>query len=471
MKSFRCVSLVLILGGTFGSARIAPAVTVLDLISHSEHIIEVALSAASSNSWSVKGVQNLKGASALPSGGVVVAVAAGDLAAVTNGGGGTSAPALWFVGDYDFILSPKDASGGLLHWNGRWFNVDRPTESSSWLLHPSGELNGVWDGATFLLAGAVTYVLGHPDVILPDRLQARWSDPEKIGHVAGPARSVMGIDLHRNGSLSLYVGSDQGDHIFRRQADREALLDTIPGSKSQAVLWSDLDGDGWLDFVSSRNGQLTGWWNNRDGGFRSNTVVQGDETFTGLAPWRIKGKPAAVLSAQSFPQLWMAGTNRAWSETSLLFAKSNWPSQLGEPRWLFVADFDNDSWPDVLQVAQRATAFYRGQADGTIASPRIVEAMGIPDRLGMASVADFNSDGNLDIVVGGPDGCRFWLGMGNVKFREETSGVGQLGEAAKRPCSGVAPGDINNDGWTDLILFHPDRSPTVFLNRGFASLQ
>ncbi len=84
---------------------------------------------------------------------------------------------------------------------------------------------------------------------------------------------------------------------------------------------------------------------------------------------------------------------------------------------------------------------------------------------GGVCLGDFNSDGRCDIVLSRPHGgLKLYRNEGNFQFRDitESAGVG----CNDSWTTGVAFGDINNDGLLDLLVSCYDDSNRLFINQG-----
>jgi hypothetical protein len=135
---------------------------------------------------------------------------------------------------------------------------------------------------------------------------------------------------------------------------------------------------------------------------------------------------------------------------------------------VLVADFDNDTWPDIY-VADDSTSsiLYKNNHDGTftdiaIESGVAYSADGKPQSGMGVSAADFDCDGNLDIVKTNfaGDTATLYHNRGNMMFEDETFQTG-LGRNTRFLSWGVAFFDYDNDGWADILVTNGHVYPEV----------
>ncbi|HET9795583.1 MAG TPA: CRTAC1 family protein [Thermoanaerobaculia bacterium] len=124
------------------------------------------------------------------------------------------------------------------------------------------------------------------------------------------------------------------------------------------------------------------------------------------------------------------------------------------------ADFDGDGWTDLFFTGSAGNAnkprsgpcgvLYRNRGDGTFED--VTERSGIRAcgwQMG-AHWIDVDSDGLPDLVVAGLDCTRVWRNLGGGKFRDVTRELGI--DVGRQFTIGVAAGDIDGDGRTDLYF-------------------
>jgi len=222
-----------------------------------------------------------------------------------------------------------------------------------------------------------------------------------------PTAAVVG-DFEKNGRMDAAAVSGTGLYILRNNGQGNlSLLHTYtlqqPG---HGIATAEFNGDGKLDLVVFGMDSITSDWNysvllgNGDGSFQSPVYYP-------------QGVAAGSYSLQSV-----------------------------------VADFNNDHKPDIALVTGNATqslAILLGNADGTFATPVYYFVGNSANSL---TIADFNSDGNLDIAAPGTSGEGILYGKGDGAFQPIVFPASLNGFYASNTA------DINSDGKPDLIGGH-----------------
>jgi len=126
---------------------------------------------------------------------------------------------------------------------------------------------------------------------------------------------------------------------------------------------------------------------------------------------------------------------------------------LADTGCLLTGDLNGDGIPDLLVTTPTALVAYLGNGDGTF-----TESSSTPVSPGYVVLADFNHDGKLDFAT---SGNQLALGNGDGTFQAPVAIVANV------PLGGfycIAAGDINGDGWGDLVLGSFSDSLFVLLN-------
>jgi hypothetical protein len=295
---------------------------------------------------------------------------------------------------------------------------------------------------------------------------------------------LRGAWLGTAGRLPNSLLRNNGDGTFTDVTEAAKLLSFHP---TQASVWFDYDGDGWLDvFIGNESTDPNDpdpcelYRNNRDGTFTECAAA------TGLRVAHfVKGVTAADYDNDGRPDLYLS----CRQEANLLFHNDGpapgggWKfSEVGRragvtepirsfPTWFF--DYDNDGWEDLfvsgyfinhvgdviadyLGRPNQGTPpkLYRNNRDGTFVDMtaaarlnRVCHTMG-------SNYGDLDNDGWLDfyLATGDPDFMtlipnRMFRNNGGKNFQDVTTATG-TGHLQKG--HGVAFADLDHDGDQDV---------------------
>jgi hypothetical protein len=248
-----------------------------------------------------------------------------------------------------------------------------------------------------------------------------------------------------------------------------AEADYLTNSRSQAVAAADLNGDGKLDLAVGNldSATVNVFLGNGDGTFKP-----GVDVATGLYPnamaigdFNRDGKPDLVLANGSGTVSILLGNGDGSFQPHV-----DYPAGPGAFS-VALGDFNGDGKLD-LAVANNnsnqsgTVSILLGNGDGTFQSH-----VDYPVGTGPYSVAvgDFNSDGNLDLVVANYPvdfTVSVLLGNGDGTFKP------QVTYATGRQPDSVAVGDLNGDGKLDLAVSDfTDGLVSVLLGNGDGTFQ
>jgi hypothetical protein len=222
----------------------------------------------------------------------------------------------------------------------------------------------------------------------------------------GPQNIALVGDFEKNGRMDAAAISGTSLYILRNNGQGNLSLlhtYTLP-ELGQQIVTADFNGDGNLDLVVFGTDQSEQDWSysvllgNGDGSFQSPVYYP-------------QGVPGSFYYSH--------------------FA---------------VADFNNDRKPDIALItgnASQSLAILLGNGDGTFGAPAFYFDANANSF--SFAIADFNSDGNVDIAVPTPGGEGILYGRGDgtlqpIVFPPSLSAF-----------SGSLTADINNDGKADLI--------------------
>ena len=135
---------------------------------------------------------------------------------------------------------------------------------------------------------------------------------------------------------------------------------------------------------------------------------------------------------------------------------------------VLTADFDNDGWPDIYVADDSSTsALYQNKKNGKFTDIAVEAGCALsPDgkpQAGMGvSAADYDMDGNLDIVKTNfaGDTPSLYHNLGGANFEDTTFSAG-LGAHTQYLGWGCGFLDFDNDGWADILICNGHVYPEV----------
>ena len=328
---------------------------------------------------------------------------------------------------------------------------------------------GFRDGGALIYPGSQSFRLDQPLVELPTRnaRDAVMADLNQDGHPdlvfassLSPNREEIAEAASRSAPHTLsevYLGSPRGFHA------REKIL--LPTLAPRAVDTGDLNGDGYPDIVFAN---FSGndfqdihtfdvpsyiYWGAPNGFSASNRSHLQSFGAVGVALSDLDrdGVVDVVLSNQK-----SGGAAKGppsiifWGNSSHNYSEANHTRlPTANANYTRIADLDDDGFPDLV-FGGSAPDIYWGGPEGLDRRTRIP----LDDAPGV-TVGDFNRDGNLDLcfmVYLGNDQrnyCQILWGNGS-DYSVDRSTVVPL--KAYRTCCGVVSGDLDRDGYLDLVL-------------------
>lgn len=274
-----------------------------------------------------------------------------------------------------------------------------------------------------------------------------------------PTAVVMG-DLSGDGRLDLAVMHDQSVSVLLGKGDGSlaANVDYPAGSQLTAIALGDLNGDGKLDIVVTNavgpSGTAIVLLGTGGGMFAGNLAYQVGIYPNGVALGDLNGDGKSDIVVAN------TGADGYWSASVLLgkgdgtfAAKVDYDTGHG-PSAVRLGDLNGDGNLDIIMSSSiylnnvDTVTVLLGKGDGTFAA-KVEYGTGVSPN--SVALGDFNGDGWLDVVTSNfgdspqSGGVSLLLGKGDGTFATK------LDYLVADPPSSIAVGDLNDDGWLDIV--------------------
>ncbi|OBX18405.1 MULTISPECIES: T9SS type A sorting domain-containing protein [Bizionia] len=259
----------------------------------------------------------------------------------------------------------------------------------------------------------------------------------------------------------------------------KSTIDASTSAEPYTIASGYLDGDAYLDLAvgSDVTGEVTWYKNNGDGTFAAGIILSAVAPnalsyVEGLTIADINGDGDNDIIAASY-----VGGNLVWFENNgddTFEPAVTISSSIAGAGTVIAANIDNDvnGYLDLVVTAYdgHSVVYFLGNGDGTFGTLRYVVPVTPGSSPGTMDIADFDGDGDLDVVVGFtgngdvklydnrfiPDGLD---GSGNVPFAAYTNNV----DTGNGFLFSVIFADINDDSNLDIVKSdnNPGANPAI----------
>ncbi|BBL74230.1 FG-GAP repeat domain-containing protein [Methylomagnum ishizawai] len=343
----------------------------------------------------------------------------------------------------------------------------------------------------FALAVADLNGDGRPDLALPTNPTTGASVAILLGQgdgsfkfkrslfQGGQVGSVVAADLNKDGSVDLALADWSQDRVsvlLGRGDSRFQAVKHYPAALPWSVAAADFDGDGNIDLATVGN---------TDNGL-SILPGKGDGGFQAKTGYPLRGDVLAAddLNGDGRPDLAVAGNGNTLavllnqdghfqSQPTRYNVDDGYNNDYNGHYSILAADLDGDGKTDLatpnwiydnlsILVGRGDGGFKPQLAKGVypVSSGPSANNFGVSSEL----LADIDGDGHLDVVTAnlGSDSISVLLGKGDGKLR------GKMDSATGPTPVGIAAGDFNGDGKTDLATANQggNGSVSVLLGKG-----
>lgn len=137
----------------------------------------------------------------------------------------------------------------------------------------------------------------------------------------------------------------------------------------------------------------------------------------------------------------------------------------GQNRGVAIVDYDGDGWEDIYFTRLNGpNLLYRNNSDGTFTELAAAAGLAYAGASGSAVWGDIDNDGYPDLVLGNrQENSRIYRNLGNGTFADITAGSGVQNNAQ---VMSVNLADVDQDGWLDIYFANLGSQNALYRNNG-----
>jgi tetratricopeptide (TPR) repeat protein len=269
--------------------------------------------------------------------------------------------------------------------------------------------------------------------------------PGKPG--AGYRRCLVG-DLNNDRFEDVVVLGEQASHAFKFETNGQVREFTqfagLRDVKARDGVLADLDFTGKLDLLAvlPDGSGLRVYQNLGNFFFKDNTAESGlPETLAGaehvaVEDWNNEDAPGVLVMRAAQPPVFFP------KQRAANFVTTNTPADWPVAGSIATGDLNNDLRADLVLAGESKLEIIYGGTAGRLSLPlRGLQVKGI-------LLVDYDNDGWLDVIAYG-SGLRVWRNLGRAGFVDMTA---ELGLENFGPVDALVAADFDGDGDTDLIV-------------------
>ncbi|MCX6301385.1 MAG: VCBS repeat-containing protein [Bacteroidia bacterium] len=234
--------------------------------------------------------------------------------------------------------------------------------------------------------------------------------------------------------------------VVQSNAFEEQTGITLQGVNNSSSAWADYDRDGDLDILLTGDDVSKIYRNNGNNTFTEQTgiILQGvNNSSVAWGDYDNDGYPDILLSGCSpsgvISRVYRNNGNNTFTEQTSIALQGVCN---GSVSW---ADYDNDGDPDILLSGSGITRIYSNNGDNTFTWQTGIVLQNTDGS--SAAWSDYDRDGDPDLLLTGWNNSRIYRNNGNNFFTDQT------GISLETISQGsVAWGDYDNDGNPDILL-------------------